>query len=197
MNILKRSAAILAVVGTLFYTQNVSAQEIKKLEEPKKEETKKEEHKDKAWYDRITIGGYTQFRYSRILESNEHLKFETDKSVGENGGFLLRRGRIQIKGDVSDFLYIYLQPDFANTIGESMHAPQIRDWYADVAVDSKKELRFRAGQSKVPYGFENMQSTFDQMLKSPTSFFRGPISHKTNITFTRGTSVHGISTLDS
>lgn len=154
MNFFKKGVATLAVVGTLFYTQNVSAQEVKK-EEPKKEE----HHKDKSWYDRISIGGYTQFRYSRLLESNENLKFETDKSTGHDGGFLLRRGRIQIKGDVSDFLYIYLQPDFANTIGENMHAPQIRDWYGDIAVDHDKELRFRVGQSKVPYGFENMQSS--------------------------------------
>jgi len=160
MRLIRRAAATLTVVAAFLYTQGASAQEVKKLEEPKQEEIKKEDHpKDKHWYDRISIGGYTQFRYSRLLESNEDLKFETDKSVGHNGGFLLRRARIQIKGDVSDFLYIYLQPDFANTIGENMHAPQIRDWYGDIAVDHDKELRFRVGQSKVPYGFENMQSS--------------------------------------
>lgn len=153
---LKKSTAILALLGALFCSQNVSAQEV-----PKKEV--KKEHKEKHWYEKITISGYTQFRYSRLLESNENLKFETDKSVGHNGGFLLRRGRLQIKGDVSDFLYIYLQPDFANTIGENMHAPQIRDWYGDIAVDPKKEFRFRVGQSKVPFGFENMQSSQNRL----------------------------------
>ncbi len=153
----RKFVAGLIVAGSLFSSSVVFAQQVEKKEE------KAEEHKEKKWYDRITIGGYTQFRYSRLLESNEKLKFETDKSVGENGGFLLRRGRLQIKGDMSDSLYIYLQPDFANTIGESMHAPQIRDWYADLAIDNKKEFRFRAGQSKIPYGFENMQSSQNRL----------------------------------
>ncbi len=164
MRLIQRVAATLTIAATFLYTQDVSAQEIKKPEETKTEEIKKEEpQKEKHWYERISIGGYTQFRYSRLFESNEDLKFETDKSVGHNGGFLLRRARLQIKGDVSDFLYIYLQPDFANTIGEAFHAPQVRDWYADIAVDSKKELRFRVGQSKVPYGFENMQSSQNRL----------------------------------
>lgn len=140
---MKKISTFVGVLA-LLCTQNVQAQELPKPQH---------------WYDRITLRGYTQFRYSRLFESTERLKFETDKSVGENGGFLLRRGRLILQGDMADFLFIYLQPDFANTIGDTMHAPQLRDWYADVAVDKKKEFRFRAGQSKVPYGFENMQSS--------------------------------------
>ncbi len=35
----------------------------------------------------------------------------------------------------------------------------MRDWYSDIFLDSRKELRIRVGQSKVPYGFELMQSS--------------------------------------
>jgi hypothetical protein len=35
----------------------------------------------------------------------------------------------------------------------------MRDWYGDIAIDREKTMRFRVGQSKVPYGWENMQSS--------------------------------------
>lgn len=40
---------------------------------------------------------------------------------------------------------------------------QLRDAYADIAVDDKKEFRFRVGQSKIPYGFTNMQSSQNRL----------------------------------
>ena len=50
---------------------------------------------DKPWYDRLSIRGYAQFRYNRLLETNEKLKCSTcDRSIGENGGFFLRRARL-------------------------------------------------------------------------------------------------------
>ncbi len=56
----------LIVAGSLFCSSASFAQHVEKKEEKKEE---------KKWYDRITISGYTQFRYSRLLESNEDLKF--------------------------------------------------------------------------------------------------------------------------
>ncbi len=35
----------------------------------------------------------------------------------------------------------------------------MRDMYADIALDPEKEYRFRLGQSKVPFGFVNLQSS--------------------------------------
>lgn len=40
---------------------------------------------------------------------------------------------------------------------------QLRDLYADIYLDKDKEFRFRVGQSKVPYGFENMQSSQNRL----------------------------------
>jgi len=61
-------------------------------------------------------------------------------------------------------VYIYIQPDFASSASTtSNNFLQIRDAYVDVSLDAKKEFRFRVGQSKVPYGFENMQSSQNRL----------------------------------
>jgi hypothetical protein len=119
----------------------------------------------KKWYDKISLRGYAQLRYNRLLETNDKLKCEQcDKSWGENGGFFLRRGRLVFSGDISERLYIYIQPDFASSVSNSFqHSFQIRDAYFDLALDTKKEYRLRFGQSKVPYGFENMQSSQNRL----------------------------------
>jgi len=40
---------------------------------------------------------------------------------------------------------------------------QLRDFYADIFLTSNKEWRIRAGQSKVPFGFENLQSSQNRL----------------------------------
>jgi hypothetical protein len=39
----------------------------------------------------------------------------------------------------------------------------VRDWYTDLFFDKKKTFRARVGQSKVPYGFENLQSSQNRL----------------------------------
>ncbi len=106
-----------------------------------------------------------QIRYNRLLETNPALKTEYDKSVGDKGGFLIRRARLVFSGDVHDRVYIYLQPDFASTpTGSStIHFVQLRDAYFDLSLDREKTFRLRVGQSKIPYGFENMQSSQNRL----------------------------------
>ena len=58
----------------------------------------------------------------------------------------------------------YIQPDFASAVSSSsLHFGQLRDAYFDIGVDKKNTFRFRIGQSKVPYGFENMQSSQNRL----------------------------------
>lgn len=105
----------------------------------------------------LRLRGYMQFRYNRLLETNPNLKCEQcDRSWGENGGFFFRRIRLIFYGNISDRIFVYIQPDFASA---GSNLAQIRDAYFDVALDKKKEYRLRIGQSKVPYGFENLQSS--------------------------------------
>ncbi len=123
--------------------------------------SKKEAVSQKKWYENIAIRGYTQIRYNRLLETNENLNCEQcDRSWGKNGGFFIRRMRIIFFGQIHKNVYLYLQPDFASSpSSDRLHFAQIRDAYLDVGIDKDNEFRFRIGQSKVPYGFENMQSS--------------------------------------
>lgn len=119
----------------------------------------------KKWYDNISIRGYAQVRYNRLLETNPLLKCDQcDRSWGENGGLFLRRVRIIFYGQLSERVYFYIQPDFASSASATgLHFGQLRDAYFDIGLDNKNEFRVRLGQSKVPYGFENMQSSQNRL----------------------------------
>ncbi len=146
-------------------------------------EAKTEKPAPKKWYDKISLRGYAQVRYNRLLETNEKLRCEQcDRSWGENGGFFIRRGRLIFSGDVSDRLYIYIQPDFASNVsGSFQHSFQLRDAYFDLALDSKKEYRLRFGQSKIPYGFENMQSSQNRLALDRADAINSPVANERDL----------------
>jgi Phosphate-selective porin O and P len=123
----------------------------------------------KKWFDKISIRGYVQARYNYLPEE-KNLRNEYDGAIGNNTGFALRRARLIISGDVTDWLSFYIQPEFAGAVpgttgDQSNHFVQLRDAYADVFLPvpflflGEKELRVRVGQSKIPFGFENLQSS--------------------------------------
>jgi len=115
----------------------------------------------KPWFETIQLRGYAQLRYNRLLETNPDLKCDQcDKSWGENGGFFFRRIRMIFYGQIHERVYFYIQPDFAS--GGNNFA-QIRDAYFDLGLDAKQEFRLRIGQSKVPFGFENLQSSQNRL----------------------------------
>ncbi|MCC6412463.1 MAG: porin [Saprospiraceae bacterium] len=141
--------------SALLHAQDTTALQVTTSQKPAVTETP-----SKKWYDQISLRGYAQFRYNRLLETNPDLKCEQcDKSWGDNNGFFFRRIRLVISGNVHDRVYIYIQPDFANSISGNNHIAQIRDAYVDLALDKDKTYRLRFGQSKIPYGFENLQSS--------------------------------------
>ena len=116
--------------------------------------------KDEPWYDRLSIRGYGQFRYNRLLETNEKLKCSTcDRSIGENGGFLLRRARLIVSGRINDRISMSFQSDFASEVGGRENTAVLRHYYADIYLDSAKTIRARIGQSEIPTGFEAIQSS--------------------------------------
>ncbi len=112
------------------------------------------------WYEKIGLRGYSQFRYADVL-SQEGLPVEVpaDRSVNPNESFVLRRGRFVFSGDATERLNLYAQMDFNASTGAADYSLQMRDLYADVALDKQKAWRVRLGQSKVPFGFVNMQSS--------------------------------------
>lgn len=149
----KRLLMLLVVYSSFIislYAQQVSTDTAKKPAPPRAE-----------WYKRMSIRGYAQLRYNRLLETNPDLQCEQcDRSWGGNGGFFFRRIRIIFSGQVHERVFFYIQPDFASSPATGVQQfAQIRDAYFDVGLDPKNEFRFRIGQSKIPYGFENMQSS--------------------------------------
>lgn len=132
--------------------------------------SKPEAPKPKKWYDKLSIRGYVQVRINeltRLDEGSTRPQYVGDRSVSDNQNFLIRRARVILSGDVHERLYVYLQPDFAvglsSVTTESNQFAQIRDWYGDFYLDDEKEYRIRVGQSKVPYGWENMQSSSNRL----------------------------------
>lgn len=120
----------------------------------------------KAWYDRIGIRGYVQMRYNQELgDDAKDLKSPGDRYIGREQGFGIRRARVVISGDVTDRMSIYIQPDLASTPSGSStgNFAQLRDAYADLWLDKDKTFRIRAGQSKIPYGWEDLQSSQNRL----------------------------------
>jgi hypothetical protein len=117
------------------------------------------------WYDKLSLRGYAQFRYNRLLETNPDLKCEQcDRSIGSGQTFSFRRARLIFSGDVHERLFVYIQFDYsADASSTNKHFLQVRDAYFDFAFDKKKEFRLRFGQSKIPFGFENMQSSSNRI----------------------------------
>ena len=127
--------------------------------------TKKSTVMTKKWFEAINIRGYAQVRYNGLLQTNEDLSCEQcDKSWGGDNGFFFRRVRLIIYGQVNPRVYFYIQPDFASApVSTNLNFAQLRDAYFDVGIDKENQFRFRIGQSKVPFGFENMQSSQNRL----------------------------------
>lgn len=121
------------------------------------------------WYELLSIRGYAQVRLNELLwqadgsAPREHIG---DSSVADDQTFFIRRARLVFSGDISDNLFVYVQPDFAASVPNSSDAilfVQLRDCYGDVYLDDDKVHRIRIGQSKIPYGWENLQSSSNRV----------------------------------
>jgi len=113
------------------------------------------------WYERIGLRGYTQFRFSKAGDSSSgpDVEVPADRSVNDNESFVIRRGRFVFSGDATERLALYAQMDFNGSTGAADYSLQMRDLYADIALDKAKAFRVRLGQSKVPFGWVNLQSS--------------------------------------
>ena len=128
----------------------------------------------KAWFNNNNIRGYVQNRVTTMQSGDEGAvlwpdstgAFGDDRS-GSSGGnnFRIRRARIIFSGNIGDHLGYYIQPDFASSAGSggSNQVAQLRDAYGDIFIDKEQVHRFRVGQSKVPFGYENLQSSSNRL----------------------------------
>lgn len=122
--------------------------------------------KKPEWYEVIKVRGYTQLRYNNLpsADVNPDMKnSQGDRYIGGEQGFGIRRARLIFYGDVHPQVAFYFQTDFASVVSDNYHVPTLRDLYADVFLTKGKELRLRLGQSKVPFGWENLQSSQNRL----------------------------------
>lgn len=123
-----------------------------------------ETKKERKWFQSFSVSGYLQVRYNGLFETNPDLNCEQcDKSWGEGSNFSIRRARLILSGKIHPQIFMYIQPDFASAVNGNNNFAQLRDAYFDVGVDKKNEFRFRIGQSKVPFSFENLQSSRNRL----------------------------------
>jgi hypothetical protein len=166
--------AVFSICYTAIVAQNIDSATDKKNESSKKEA--------KKWYEAFSIRGYVQVRYNRLLETNPKLKCEQcDRSIGESGGFIIRRGRIIISGNIAKNVFFYIQPDFGSSTGTTQNIFQLRDAYFDIGFDKKNEFRLRIGQSKVPFGFENMQSSQNRLPLDRNDALNSAVSNERDL----------------
>ena len=126
------------------------------------------------WYERLRLSGWAELRYNRLGQPNGELLSWQDRSVGkrfgnnslgkavdptEPEGFLLRRARLTVSGQVSERVAVKFQPDFATRIGDKTYSLSMKDAWAQYYFDHDKEWRFRAGLQKIPCAFEMWQSS--------------------------------------
>ena len=137
----------------------------------------------KKWFESINIRGYAQVRYNGLLQTNEDLECEQcDKSWGGENGFFFRRVRLIIYGQVNPRVYFYIQPDFASApVSTNLNFAQLRDAYFDVGIDKENQFRFRIGQSKVPFGFENMQSSQNRLPLDRADAMNSAVSNERDL----------------
>ena len=145
--------------------------------------TKDSTQKSEKWYEKIQIRGYAQVRYNGLLQTNEDLECEQcDRSWGGDNDFFIRRMRLIFYGQLSSRVYFYVQPDFASSSSTTaLHFGQLRDAYFDVGIDEKSQFRFRIGQSKVPYGFENMQSSQNRLPLDRADALNSAVSNERDL----------------
>lgn len=123
-----------------------------------------------------------QVRYNRLMETNPKLKCEQcDKSWGEGGSFSIRRARLIFSGNVRENIYFYVQPDFGSSAGTTLNIFQLRDAYFDLGLDKKSTFRLRIGQSKVPFGFENMQSSQNRLPLDRADALNSAVSNERDL----------------
>jgi hypothetical protein len=123
---------------------------------------------------KMTIRGYLQVRNTTLDKDARNVNLFADRSVSnkysikdKDNNFLIRRARVIISGSAGDRLDYYIQPDFASSPTDAKtnghNFAQLRDYYGDLNLTKDKVHRIRVGQSKVPFGFENLQSSQNRL----------------------------------
>lgn len=196
----RKILTVLMLITCAANAQEINKQEVKNevlrildsINKAKLPETKSGGGVEEHWYDRISLRGYAQIRYNGLFSTNDKVSCEQcDKSWGTtstapdakaNNGLFIRRARLVFSGQVHPNVFFYFQPDFASSpVTGIQNFVQIRDLYFDLSFDKKKEYRVRVGQSKIPYGFENMQSSSQRLTLDRADAINSSIANERDL----------------
>jgi hypothetical protein len=174
---MKRNNLFVIVLAIILLNTGVSFSQVSE------DTVKKSAIASKKWFESINIRGYAQVRYNGLLQTNEDLGCEQcDKSWGGENGFFMRRMRVIFYGQINPRVYFYIQPDFASAPSSTtQNFAQLRDAYFDLGIDKENEFRLRIGQSKVPYGFENMQSSQNRLPLDRADAMNSAVSNERDL----------------
>jgi hypothetical protein len=120
------------------------------------------------WYERLKLKGYLQMRSESVLrQDGAPLFVANDPFASSQAGLGLRRARFTLSGDITNHLYVFIQPEFfsniGGTTGGTQSVLQARNFYADISLDPAREFRVRVGLQKLPYGFQTLQSSQNRL----------------------------------
>ena len=196
----RKILAVLMLITCAANAQEINKQEVKNevlrildsINKAKLPDTKSGGGVEEHWYDRISLRGYAQIRYNGLFSTNDKVSCDQcDKSWGTtstapdakaNNGLFIRRARLVFSGQVHPNVFFYFQPDFASSPSTGIqNFVQIRDLYFDLSFDKKKEYRVRVGQSKIPYGFENMQSSSQRLTLDRADAINSSIANERDL----------------
>lgn len=104
------------------------------------------------WYDTLKVSGYFQGRFVDYPDYPNVMR-----KTGGSNEFTVPRARLTVSAEPSPRTMIYTQID----VGSSKTT--VKDAWAQITLDSQKAWRVRAGQQKVPFGFEVPQTDSDRL----------------------------------
>lgn len=196
----RKIIAIVLLFSYLANAQDLKREDVKKevirildsINKAKLSETKTGDIQTDHWYEKFSLRGYAQIRYNGLFSTNDKVSCEQcDKSWGTtsaeidakaNNGLFIRRARLVFSGQIHPNVFFYFQPDFASSpISGIQNFVQIRDLYFDFSFDQKKEYLLRVGQSKIPYGFENIQSSSQRLTLDRSDATNSALSNERDL----------------
>lgn len=120
--------------------------------------------KPKPWYERIALRGYTQVRYDdAFLKDDGYACQACDRGIGGVQDVSVRRARLVFNATPIDQVNFKFEIDLANTLNNQQFYLQMRELFGDVYLEKSKNAWVRIGLAKVPYGYENLQSSSQRL----------------------------------
>jgi hypothetical protein len=133
-------------------------------------------------YPRLTLRGYSQLRTEGLVGTRDSASCDgCAPAIDQRTGYSARRGRLVLSGALSERVSIYVQPELAPLL-EGRVSATMRDAYVDVAVDRAQTLVLRVGQGKIPFGWENLQSSSRRLPLERAAATRSAFSSERDLT---------------